>query len=269
MLSRLIHSRRYVDDFAQSHQRNPSVFDEAARKLKDALCGETGKSETAVVEYFSTALWRDVERGFEHECEEGRVDLNLARISNEMRFLFAWCLSGTAECSSCLTILISSYFHLLTYGYLDEVFVSKLIEETPRCLSIESDPGKRPDETQADRACLIKYADLQSSTVLNWWVLHADRPFNIGRYTDCDIIETNRYVSRLHCHIKRQNGLWRFEDMGSQNGSRVVRAEDVIYDSRNGARRSCALRYGDLIVLAGSSHYWFGGLCGDEFLPRR
>ena len=267
VLSRLIHSRRYVEDFRTSYEKNPRAFDEAAQLLCAELCEGAGCDAGEAVDYFRGALWEDVERGLQNEREDGRAELNPDRIANEMHSLFAWCdeLPATHGKEQ-LIVLASSYFHLMTFGYLDERLVLELADETPLVVP-NADEG-RPC-LQENRACLIKYASDEKGAMANWWTLTADRPFVIGRYTDCDVIEVNPYVSRSHCRIVGKDGVWLLEDQGSRHGSRVLRDACVVYDSARDGRQSFELAFGDRIVLAGVAHYWFGALLEGNRAARR
>ena len=45
--------------------------------------------------------------------------------------------------------------------------------------------------------------------------------YSIGRQTTCDIVIADHNVSRVHAEIKAVQGLWRIDDRGSTNGTRV------------------------------------------------
>lgn len=270
VLSRLVHSRRYVEDFRTNFEKNPQVFDEAARLLYADLCNGAGCDVGELVAYFCGPLWNDIERGLEHEREDGRVELSLDRIANEMHSLFAWCEGQPAAHSGDqLVVLVSSYFHLMTFGHLDERFVCELADETP----LEVPNGYGNDACRAvlreDCACLVKYANAEPGAVANWWTVAAGRPFSIGRNTDCDIIETSLLVSRRHCRIVGEGGRWLLEDQGSTHGTRVLREGYLVYDSARDGAEPFALAFGDRLMLADVSSYWFGALIADERRPRR
>ena len=106
-------------------------------------------------------------------------------------------------------------------------------------------------------ACLIKYVG-DACVVADAWFLDGEHAFSIGRYSDCDVIETNQYASRLHCVIWRSGGRWFVKDEGSLHGTVVLDAQDnIVFDSCSGSGRVCELKYGQRIVLAQSSTYWF------------
>lgn len=263
MLSRLVHSKRYIEDFRQSYSKNSFVFDEAAQKLCADLSQGDKARNSDLIDYFLHKLWRDVERGLRNEREEGRADLNLARVANEMHSLFSWCAATSKdESEDCLRTLISSYFHLLTFGHLDEALVCSLVDETPLVrpngLTECGDSGQCSWDKYA---CLVKFPKANRGVVSNWWVVDANKPFTIGRYTDCDAIETNRFVSRLHCRIVCKEGRWYLEDMGSQHGSCVLRGDEegvLVYSSAGNADELFELERNDRIVLSETSYYWFG-----------
>lgn len=263
MLSRLVHSKRYVEDFKQSHQKNSFVFEEAAKKLCMDLRQTQVGTSLDLVNYFTHELWRDVERGLRNEREEGRGDLNLARVANEMHALFSWCLAASQEESDeCLEMLIASYFHLFTFGYVNEALICSLVDETPLVQPKHVQECASLDPCSWDKyACLVKYPKPNQGVISNWWVVDATKPFTIGRYTDCDAIENNVYVSRLHCHIVFEEGRWYLEDLGSHHGSCVLRGNNegvVVYDSACDEAKLFELQRNDRIVLSETSHYWFG-----------
>ena len=104
------------------------------------------------------------------------------------------------------------------------------------------------------------------------WVVDAGRPFSIGRYADCDAIETDPFVSRLHCRIFHQDGAWYVEDSHSSHGTCVVRGETAeasrtVFDSRTADSPVFGLSFGDRIVLAGRVTYWFRSLEQGEPRP--
>ena len=272
MLSRLIHSQRYAEDFRASFERNPQVFDEAARQLRVDLVEKAGYEPHALNGYFAHEVWGDVERGLANEREDGRSDLNLARIASEMRLLFHWCNAQPRErAADCFAVLVSSYFHLMAHGHLDERLVYELADETP--IRLSSGAGERGavgsameyDGAQASFACLVRYNDGDAGSVAGWRAVNPAAPFYIGRYTDCDIIETNPHVSRQHCRIGCREGRWYLEDLGSRHGTCVLRNGAAVYDSARDDGTACELAFGDRIVLAGSSHYWFGSLRGHDY----
>ena len=43
----------------------------------------------------------------------------------------------------------------------------------------------------------------------------------IGRSTECDVIIVDRKVSRVHCRVERDGGVWRVVDLKSHNGTFV------------------------------------------------
>ncbi|WP_172623426.1 FHA domain-containing protein [Arabiibacter massiliensis] len=256
MLSRLIHSLRYVDDFKESCVKNSQVFAEGAQSLCRDL-EKAGIDPGNAIREISYPTWKDVSCGFANEWRAGRTDLNLARINNEMQLLFSVCAIGQGDAEERLNMLVSSYFHLLTFGHLDEELARRLAEATPDEIP-DAAKASMPSE---DRACLVKYDANAPGVVADWWLVDSMQPFFIGRYTDSDVIEGDPSASRQHCRIVRDERCWRLEDLGSKHGTRVVRGKDnrVAYDSlAEGSGCSCDLQAGDRIVLAGSSWYWFG-----------
>ncbi|MEG0418084.1 FHA domain-containing protein [Gordonibacter sp.] len=257
VLSRLIHTQRYVQDFQQSYERDPQVFDRAALLLCSSLCDFADYSEKELVAYFCGPLWIDVERGMAYEHEDGRSTLNLNRIAHEMCSLFARCeVLALKRGVKPLTLIASSYFHLLTFGCLDLRLVYEIADET----QLMALGDAKETVKQGARACLIGYCASEEHAVVDWWVLESERPFVIGRYTDCDLIETSPRVSRRHCRIIHRDGCWYFEDSESKHGSLILRDGNVVYDSDRDGCSPFKLSFGDRITLAGVSNYWFGAL---------
>lgn len=260
-LSRLVHSHHYADDLRANHQADHAVFSEAANQVLSMLREEGGCADAWLKDYLMNELWADVQRGLANERDDGRTDLSLARVANEMDALFEWAraLPGDRDEECCHTLL-TSYFHLLAYGYLDERFVYALANETPLVLPAQREAGA---PACADSACLIRYADGDHAAVSNVWKIEASAPFTIGRYTDCDAIEADPGVSRQHCRIFQREGAWWVEDLSSRHGTCVVRGDATVYDSQQPeAPAAFKLRHRDRLVLADSAQYWFGIFCG-------
>lgn len=267
-LSRLIHSSRsYVADFRSTYSENKQVFNIAAEDLcRHILACHDDADE--LLAYFAGPAWDDVEQGLENEWEDGRSDLNLARATNEMGSLLAWCTADARKpARERLTTVVSSYLHLLAMGHLSEDVMRWLFDETPLSLDAVGYEDCKGDACrQASYACLIHAHGDDPTKVHGWWVVDPKKPFVIGRYTDCDAIDTDKCVSRLHCRIEHCGGAWSVQDMKSTHGTRVERAGAVVYDNaaEEKERMRFPLQYGDCIVLAGRSRYWFGALFDAE-----
>lgn len=260
-LSRIVHSRRYVEDLRESCAENPHVFDGAAAWICGEALAHGGGDAAGLLAYVAGPLWRDVQRGLESEWEDGRSELNLPRISNEMSSLLARCEAmPPGRFCECAAKVLSSCLCIMTFGHLDPQFVYSLFDETP--LTREAGAWTEADGGQG-HACLIKYVEGDPAAIVDAWEIDPRQPFFIGRYTDCDVIEANPYVSRRHCRIWHRDGEWFLEDLGSRYGTRVLRgAAGCVYDSSLAdAPKGCGLRYGDRIVLADGSFYWFGSVC--------
>ncbi len=50
-----------------------------------------------------------------------------------------------------------------------------------------------------------------------------DRPIVIGRAPDCDLLLQNESISRQHTRIALEEDGWVLRDLGSKNGSRVLK----------------------------------------------
>lgn len=75
--------------------------------------------------------------------------------------------------------------------------------------------------TRQDMPMLIVYEGEQAG---QRWVIERDQVL-IGRGTDCDIVLTERPVSRHHVRIERDDSGYLLYDLGSKNGTYVNRKE--------------------------------------------
>ncbi len=240
------------------------VFDHAAREVCSVIFDGSACSDDVLTAYLEGPCWESVFKGLENERASWRGDIDLFRARWEMMALFSetnarhddsW--RELDSLSSAETIM-SALFHVITFGHLDFAFARSLIDSRPTGPLVEV-----PElGAKAQGACIIKFSDANRSAVIGSWPVPTNRPFIIGRYTDCDIVETSSQLSRLHCCVYSLSGVWCFEDMGSRNGSVIVReGEGLVFDSaRDGARVPFVLCEGDSIVLADHSHFWFGAL---------
>lgn len=260
-LSRIVHSKRYVQDMQKRYMQTNAVFNVAATELIHdiELAGVLHGAE--LTGYLKDACWPDVRRGLENEGLSWRGDLNMVRIDQEISVLFSE--AGEADpLDETTELILASILHIVAFGSLDYSFARSLIDRRPTgALSADANCG-----LSSSRAFLIKFTDKNRSMILGAWVISQDRLFSIGRYTDCDVVEVDQGLSRIHCCIYWKSGIWWFEDMGSRNGSQVLRnSEDVVFDSStDGSRVPFELHHGDQVVLSGLSTYWFGAVADDS-----
>lgn len=253
-LSRLIHSSRYAEDLRASYLENDQVFDEAALWLLEGLRAGSGCDDNELATRFAGPVLLDVERGLNNERASGREDLNPARAVNEVQTLTAWWKREGIEDYEKLITAASSGLFLMTFGHLDESFVGSLVDETP--LIMQTTPSREASSGICG-ACLVKYVR-DTRAVSDVRFLDEEHAFTVGRYSDCDAIETNPYVSRLHCVIRRDGDRWILKDMDSLHGTMVFDAQgNLVFDSHVAGIPSCELKFGQRIVLAQSSTYWF------------
>ena len=259
-LSRMLHSPRYAEDLRARYQKDDSVFETASRWLLERLREESGLVDAELAAYLAGPLLRDVERGLENERASGRGDFNIIRALNEMDSLLSWSEAALEDHAERFVTIASSLLYLIAYGHLEKGLVYDLADETPLTLRVQGGAACGP--RCEDCACFIKYVDGDHGAVSDVWLIDGSRPFSIGRYTDCDVIETNRYVSRLHCAVRRGEDGWELKDMGSRHGTVVMERDGtVVFDSRRHTDTGwCALRFGQRIVLAESSRYWFAAV---------
>ena len=267
--SRLIHSSRYALDFQEAYRADDAVFALAAAELVASLRETTGLDDAALTERLLEMLDEGVVPGLANERSAGRTEVNLARLDCEASSLAGWCRTSLAEGRSPLEELTASIFHMVAFGHLDERFARMLLVPTPLDASAAAPRHPAPS---ADAACLIRVADDRTAPLGGAWVVDAGRPFSIGRYADCDAIETDPFVSRLHCRIFHQDGAWYVEDSHSSHGTCVLRGETAeasrtVFDSRTADSPVFGLSFGDRIVLAGRVTYWFRSLEQGEPRP--
>lgn len=260
-LSRLIHSSRYAEDLRRSHQENEAVFDAGAASLYTMLGNLTLMSDDEMFAKLSGVMWDDIAKGFANEKNQGRSELDLVRIEQEMGNMFSqYAVVAVDNRRQWLVSIISSYFHALGYGYIDVSLAHLLAADT---ITVLDDEVFEEELFIKGDACLIRVCD--ESTIGGIWRLDPDKETVIGRYTDCDITESAGFVSRMHCLIRREGMRWVLQDDCSKHGTAVVRGgETIVVRGRDSTvHGSVLLRQGDVLVLANQVRYWFGALRGD------
>ena len=258
-LSRVVHSARYSQEMRKAYTRDSTIFRRAALEVCTQVGYARSLDDDDTLEYLRERLWPDVRRGLANEKHEWRGDLDLFRIDQEISALFMKGVleSETAlyEGSSVASLTLAGVFHIVAFGHLDFLFARKLVDEVPTGVlspEVEIDPSE-------PGACLVKFVDPERSAFVGVWPVPSNRPLSIGRYTDCDVVEGDPGLSRLHCYIYRKGGVWYFEDAGSSNGSRIVRDGDDVFDSNvDGSRVAYPLKFGDMVILAQRACFWFG-----------
>ena len=257
-LSRLMHSSRYAADMRKGYADDSSVFSQAAASLIEMLRNATDLDDAGLFNFVLHTSWPELLRGLESERRAGR-EIDPLRMACESREVVRWGEQQAACGRAPLAELLAACFRTMAFGCLDDRFARTLCSRTPQELQEPPDAG---DGRAQDGACLVRVADGDGPCVLGVWCVDADRPFSIGRFSSCDAIEADPVVSRLHCRVFMLDDTWFLEDGGSTHGTRVLR--DVggglacVFDSGEGdGPRTFPLEFGDRIVLAGRSTYWF------------
>ena len=263
--SRLIHSSRYADDFREAYRADDTVFASAATELIARLRQNAHLDDRELMDALLLLLREGIARGLSNERAAGRADVNLARLENETAALAAWCATSRVAGRVPLEELAASLFHIVAFGHLDERFARTLLAATPDDVPSAAEVPVAAGSPRADAACLFRVGETRTAPLSGAWRIDAARPFAIGRYTDCDAIESDPYVSRVHCRIWQADGSWYVEDAGSAHGTRVVRGETPgdsveVFDSTAKDSPVFKLSFGDRIVLAGRITYWFRSL---------
>lgn len=257
-LSRLMHSSRYAADMRKGYADDSSVFSRAAASLIEMLRNATDLDDAGLFDFVLHTSWPELLRGLESERRAGR-EIDPLRMACESREVVCWGEQQAACGRAPLAELLAACFRTMAFGCLDDRFACTLCSRTPQELQEPPDAG---DERAQDGACLIRVGDGGGPCVLGVWCVDADRPFSIGRFSSCDAIEADPVVSRLHCRVFMLNDTWFLEDGGSTHGTRVLRDAGgglaCVFDSGEGdGPRTFPLEFGDRIVLAGRSTYWF------------
>ena len=257
-LSRLMHSSRYAADMRKGYADDSSVFSRAAASLIDMLRNATDLDDVGLFDFVLHTSWPELLRGLESERRAGR-EIDPLRMACESREVVRWGEQQAACGRAPLAELLAACFRTMAFGCLDDRFARTLCSRTPQELQEPPDAG---DGRAQDGACLIRVGDGGGPCVLGVWCVDADRPFSIGRFSSCDAIEADPVVSRLHCRVFMLDDTWFLEDGGSTHGTRVLRDAGgglaCVFDSGEGdGPRTFPLEFGDRIVLAGRSTYWF------------
>lgn len=257
-LSRLMHSSRYAADMRKGYADDSSVFSQAAASLIDMLRNATDLDDAGLFDFVLHTSWPELLRGLESERRAGR-EIDPLRMACESREVVRWGEQQAACGHAPLAELLAACFRTMAFGCLDDRFARTLCSRTPQELQASPNTG---DGRAQDGACLVRVADGDGPCVLGVWCVDGDRPFSIGRFSSCDAIEADPVVSRLHCRVFMLDGTWFLEDGGSTHGTRVLRdtggGPACVFDSGEGdGPRTFPLEFGDRIVLAGRSTYWF------------
>ena len=269
-LSRLMHSSRYAADFRAAYAADDGIFATAAHELAGQLRAASGLSEGELLAELAGGVWPEMCEGLSNELRDGRHGLSRMRIERESEALLAWC-DAQAQQGGHLPVeeLLSAAFHMMAFGCLDERFAHMLLAPTA-----DAAEGVPPAVPAADpgAAVVVRVPDDRAAAVSGVWRLDAGRPFAIGRYTDCDAIERDPLVSRLHCRIYHLGGTWYVEDAASTHGTQVLRdgddgiSSEVFSSLADPSRATCALEFGDRIVLAGRVTYRFRALAEGDLI---
>ncbi len=262
-LSRLLHSSRYALDFQESVHREPHVFSNASRCLANELLQETTLDAAHLIQLLLCEGCRELRLGLVAEVSHGRSDVNFSRFDSECELLRIWAhQQEKLDTTTCIQTILCSFFYFMACGHLEECFANALVDQSPTDMLA---PPAQTNETPSMRACVLRAVDNNPASLENMWALHQEREFCIGRYVDCDAVETNGLVSRRHCSIFQQENQWFVRDEHSRFGTAVHRAGQLVWSSTTTSERF-PLVFGDCIVLAGQVRYWFMSLQNVERL---
>lgn len=284
-LSRLMHSSKYAEEMRSQHRDNPGVFADAATILSRSIQEKGSFGTDELYAYFRDVVWSDIEIGLENERDSGRAELNMKQLDLEMTAFMRQDLNSIMQLtandnspdpraadSSTLAFarmgvmpprycesIIATILYVMAYGHLDKELMHSLTDKTPT-MSFEPVKANLPDPTE--RVCIVRLGNMSSYSVGGIWEIDPEETFTIGRYTDCNAIDADPSISRLHCKIYREEDEWILEDMGSSNGTRVIGKDgELLYDSQvQGSHDKTTIHMGDRILLAKAICFWFGAL---------
>lgn len=277
-LSRMVHSQAYAKDMCEQYEQSYSTFARAALEVCQVVRQVQRWDDVQLAAYLRERCWPDVRHGLWNEQQEWR-DIDLDKVDIEMSMLVKALASdivkpidvraatgsetnllySTELLQGVSEVLFATMLHVLAFSRLNAPFARGLADQYPTAVA----EAETTNFLESQGACLVKFSDASRSALIGTWPLTMDRPFAIGRYTDCDIVETEKRISRVHCYVFFQDGVWYVRDNDSRNGIVVQREGSVIYDSlRDGSDVAVPLQQGDSLILANRCFYWFGALMG-------
>ena len=173
--------------------------------------------------------------------------------------------SGEESAVECAESMLSALFHVIAFGCLETGMARALVDgRRSAAASAEMRSDGSSDKVcsgvEAARACLMRFAGSGYALLSGFWLVPRDKPFEIGRYSDCQAIEPSGEVSRVHCRIKWENESWLIEDVGSRNGGKVYRDGTCVCEAHGEADTAFPLKFGDVIKLPGGSTYLFAAM---------
>lgn len=237
-LSRLLHSSRYADDFCQSLSVHPGVFREAAEGLACDLRQETALDQARLVDLLLSEGYSQLRAGLAAEISAGRLDVQITRLDGEIELFRTWAHEQLQyDAQECLHVVLWSFFYIMAFGHLEENFANSLVDACPTDILREPDDAERP---QSMRACIMRAADDNPASIENMWAVGEEDTFLIGRYVNCDAVDTCSFVSRRHCLIFRSGDVWYVRDEGSRYGTAVHRGGSMVWESGKAAASDAA-----------------------------
>ena len=253
-LSRIVHTKRYAQDMRNAYLMDNAIFDKASEGICEALCAAQGFNGAELRDWLVGVCWPDVRRGLVNEAGEWRHELNLPRLDCEMSMLFASCqrsydkAAASEDAIHKAKEMLSAMLYVLAFGHLEIAKARLLVDQG---FSGNAAYGEGLDDEDKP-VYLIRFADSSRASFAGIWRVSKNKPFVIGRYTDCDAFELSEEVSRIHCQIFWKDGAWYLEDMGSRNGSVVYRGDKHVNVAKShGAENPFRLEFGDIIELPG------------------
>ncbi|MGK0224113.1 MAG: pSer/pThr/pTyr-binding forkhead associated (FHA) protein [Limisphaerales bacterium] len=106
---------------------------------------------------------------------------------------------------------------------VDATQIEAATSPTTRSLDLQAQTDDKTEMVESVRfvACL-KAEDDSKLLMMNKAVTQLEeKPYQIGRHANNDIVIADKSVSKTHAQIMPLNGLWMIEDLGSSNGVKV------------------------------------------------
>ena len=343
-LSRIVHSRAYVQHMRDAFQRDESTFYEASKQICAIMKHELGFDDTQLSCWLAKTCWPDVRQGLANETEDWRRDLDTLRLDCEMQMLLDSCFGGSAEgragdlgtgpgqhasksADCCAEQLLSTILYVMAFGHLPVSLARKLVDAQPAgkplpmparrsicepglgdgvndgasvALGVLDAAGANCDHSAAletldadanddepvmsetldatdknasnpavgcTRACVVRFSNPSRTMLSGFWEIPNGGSFSIGRYTDCNAIELSPAVSRVHCVICCENGIWRLRSADPSCEVQVRRNGKLVAawgnaEAEGGPTCDFPLEFGDEVELPSGSVYLFAAMDG-------
>ncbi len=117
----------------------------------------------------------------------------------------------------------------------------------------EGTPGTKAEDTHPRGVRIVREGAKELSLPL-----YPDRPLLLGRDPKCNVVLPSAAVSREHARLwMRADGVWVIRDLGSRNGTSLLRASDGASGDYRPLRtgEDAPVGAGDVVLLAGGANW--------------